>query len=56
MQTLLADLGFDPGVADGVSGAKTRQAIRDYQRRLGLAVDGQVSAQLLTHLRSVTGN
>ncbi len=56
VQKLLADLGFDPGPTDGVSGAKTRQAIRDYQRRLGLAVDGRTSTQLLTHLRSVTGN
>jgi localization factor PodJL len=56
VQTLLADLGFDPGAADGVSGAKTRQAIRDYQRQLGLAVDGRASARLLTHLRSVTGD
>ena len=31
------------------------QAIRDYQEKLGLAVDGRVSEALLGHLEKVTG-
>jgi TPR repeat protein len=55
VQALLAELGFDPGPADGAMGQRTRAAIEDYQRALGLPVDGVASEALLQNLRAVTG-
>ncbi|MFQ5785338.1 MAG: peptidoglycan-binding protein [Alphaproteobacteria bacterium] len=46
VQKRLAALGFTPGPADGVMGAKTRSAIRTFQQRQGLAVDGEPSEAL----------
>lgn len=48
----LARLGYDPGPADGVLGARTRTAIREYQERSNLPVDGNVTQDLLLHIRS----
>ncbi|KZD12853.1 SEL1-like repeat protein [Oceanibaculum pacificum] len=41
--------------ADGLMGEKTREAIRDYERKAGLPITGQVGPRLLNHmiLRSV---
>jgi len=50
IQRLLTALGYRPGVIDGVIGAHTRKAIRSFQRRELLAVDGEVSLPLLTQL------
>jgi localization factor PodJL len=55
LQRLLAELGFDPGPVDGAMGPRTRTAIEEYQRALGLPVDGRPSAALLANLRAVTG-
>lgn len=46
VQRGLARLGYDPGPADGVAGEKTRRAIRRFQARAGLPVDGKVSEAL----------
>ncbi|WP_165741869.1 caspase family protein [Candidatus Thiosymbion oneisti] len=46
LQRGLAGLGFDPGPADGVMGARTRAAIRAFQRTQGLVVDGKVDPGL----------
>jgi membrane-bound lytic murein transglycosylase B len=46
-QSDLARLGFDPGVADGVLGRKSRAALRQYQKARGLAADGFPTASLL---------
>ena len=54
MQTLLASLGFDPGEADGVLGARTRAALKAYQKRSGLAPDGYPTPEVLDALRSAT--
>jgi membrane-bound lytic murein transglycosylase B len=43
-------MGFDTGGIDGVPGSKTRQAIRAYQKVVGLPVDGHASASLLEYL------
>ncbi|MBT3932561.1 MAG: peptidoglycan-binding protein [Rhodospirillaceae bacterium] len=48
-------VGFDPGPATGSLNAKTHDAIRDYQRALGLDIDGQPSKSLLSHLRQISG-
>jgi localization factor PodJL len=53
-QQLLAQKGFDPGVADGEMGSRTANAIRLYQLRNGLPVNGSVSKPLLEHLQRGT--
>ena len=47
LQKRLAFLGYEPGKADGKAGAKTRRAIRWFQKAHGLSVDGRPSDQLL---------
>lgn len=51
LQGLLARRGYDVGNADGVLGTKSRQAIADYQGRIGLAANGSASAEVLDALR-----
>ncbi len=46
LQERLARLGYDPGPADGVLGARTRAAIRAFQRAQGLVADGRFSRAL----------
>ncbi len=52
VQQLLAKLGFDPGPADGIVGARTRWAVRAYERSRGLPETGVVDARLLALLRA----
>lgn len=40
LQERLLELGFDPGQVDGIFGAHTDHALRDFQRNVGLADDG----------------
>jgi N-acetylmuramoyl-L-alanine amidase len=40
LQERLLELGFDPGRVDGIFGGNTDHALRDFQRNVGLAVDG----------------
>ncbi len=40
LQRRLLDLGFDSGRVDGVYGPQTEQAVREFQRNVGLLVDG----------------
>lgn len=51
MQGLLAALGFDAGVSDGVVGAKTRAALKEFQNQAGLAADGYPTHEVLGALR-----
>jgi peptidoglycan hydrolase-like protein with peptidoglycan-binding domain len=55
IQQELKARGYDPGPIDGVAGRRTYDAIRRYQRSVGLAVDGQPSPALLNHLKFVGG-
>lgn len=50
LQTALNQRGFDSGVADGIVGTRTRDAIRRYQRGAGLPADGYPDAALLDRL------
>ena len=50
VQGRLADEGYYSGAVDGVLGPRTRAAIRAYERRHGLAADGALSGQLLSHM------
>ena len=51
LQKLLNRLGYQVGPADGVAGRKTRQAVREFQRRSGLSQDGRLTLKLLDALR-----
>ncbi len=50
IQKRLADLGYDPGPADGIIGSKTRAAIQAFQTVAGLAETGKASRDLLNRL------
>lgn len=54
IQEHLSELGYDPGPADGLMGWQTRRAIRDYQQKVNLPVDGEPSHELLNRLRAAT--
>jgi len=51
IQAGLGKLGYDAGPADGKAGPKTRTAIRQYQERNRLLVDGQASPELWAHIQ-----
>ena len=40
VQLLLSYLGYDPGVIDGIMGANTRAAIREFQSNAKISADG----------------
>lgn len=47
LQTLLTQLGYDVGVADGIIGPRSRSAIADVQRAAGMTVDGRAGEKSL---------
>ena len=51
LQQLLERHGFEVGEPDGRLGLKTRDALRDFQRRIGHVPDGFASADVLERLR-----
>ncbi|WP_367718305.1 peptidoglycan-binding protein [Nitratireductor sp. GISD-1A_MAKvit] len=53
VQSLLAQLGYDPGPVDGLMGRRTRDAIIAFERDTGLATRGEVNSNLLRLLRDV---
>lgn len=53
-QELLIQLGYDIGAADGMIGAKTRAAIREFMSSRGVIVEGRASGKVLDALRSAT--
>lgn len=50
IQSRLQQLGFDVGGLDGIFGAKTAQAVKDFQKSQGITVDGIVGQQTLGKL------
>lgn len=50
VQSLLAKRGYKVGRPDGVMGSRTKKAIRQFQRRAKLRVDGKVTPQLIAAL------
>ena len=51
IQAQLNKLGFDTGEPDGISGPKTRNATRQFQRANSLPIDGYVGYQLLQQIK-----
>ncbi|MCK0198406.1 lytic murein transglycosylase [Ancylobacter sp. 6x-1] len=51
LQQRLASMGYEVGTPDGVMGAKTRDAVRDFQIRAGLVPDGLPDVAVLEHAR-----
>jgi len=51
VQRGLLATGNYKGMVDGVVGKRTRLAIAEYQKAAGLKVDGEVSTELIEHLR-----
>jgi lytic murein transglycosylase len=52
MQTMLARAGNDVGKIDGFAGLKTRQAVKEMQKKYGLPADSYPTAELLTRMRA----
>lgn len=50
LQEALQERGFDPGPVDGIIGAGTRRALRNWQAQAGLSADGYASATVLEAL------
>jgi peptidoglycan hydrolase-like protein with peptidoglycan-binding domain len=55
IQIMLTELGYRPGTADGKMGSRTRNAIKRYQSRSGLKVDGHPSEALRQNMLLATG-
>jgi TPR repeat protein len=49
-QSLLHAHGYDVGLADGIPGQRTRTAVRQFERREGLPVTGDITAELVTRM------
>lgn len=52
LQTLLNQLGYAAGTADGIAGSKTRSALRAFQKANNLPADGYPSPNMLRVLKS----
>jgi lytic murein transglycosylase len=52
LQAALNARGFDSGLADGAAGPATRDALRRFQRSVGLPADGYPTLELLQRLQS----
>ena len=55
IQTYLSNNGFNPGIIDGKIGSYTREAIKAFQRKVGLIPDGVVGSRTKSSMRSYTG-
>ncbi|MEM1284819.1 MAG: peptidoglycan-binding protein [Pseudomonadota bacterium] len=55
VQTILSQLGYQPGSIDGVIGPSTEEAIRRFQLRRALEPNGQITNELLREIERVTG-
>lgn len=55
LQQLLIERGHDIGAADGMIGARTREALKLEQLRLGLTADGRAGQRALVALRAQAG-
>jgi len=56
LQSFLIARGHDIGAADGMIGTKTRRAIAEEQRALGVEPDGRAGQRILKAMRAIAGN
>ena len=54
LQQRLLELGYDAGRPNGVFGAQTEAALRNFQRDYGLTVDGMCGAETVRALRQLS--
>ena len=54
LQLRLAQLGFNPGRIDGIFGAKTEEALADFQRNCALDANGTLTQRTLTEMVRMT--
>ena len=52
LQSVLAELGYDPGPVDGAYGGATAEAVRAFQADAGLSADGIAGPQTLAALNA----
>ncbi len=52
LQLRLIELGYEPGTADGIFGSATKEAVKAFQKRNSLTVDGAAGAQTQARLYS----
>lgn len=50
LQTILTNLGYNPGTVDGIFGELTRQAVQRFQSTHNIAADGMVGQETYTVL------
>lgn len=55
VQVQLQLLGYSPGVADGIPGQKTAEAVRQFQTDRHLTVNGEITQALLNELKNNSG-
>lgn len=55
IQTFLSNNGFNPGIIDGEMGSYTREAIKAFQRKVGLIPDGAVGTRTKAEMKAYTG-
>jgi hypothetical protein len=55
-QSALIKLGYDVGKVDGKLGSKTEAAIKAFQKKQHLKVDGKITEKLLEHLKVAIEN
>jgi membrane-bound lytic murein transglycosylase B len=56
LQSALNKLGYNAGTPDGMFGASTRRAVRQYQQSVSLPADGYPTPALLARVRTQTGD
>ena len=55
IQTYLSNNGFNPGIIDGEMGSYTKEAIKAFQRKVGLIPDGVAGARTKSEMKKYTG-
>ena len=54
LQTRLTEMGFDCGRVDGVFGIRTESAVQDFQKSVGVKIDGKCGPATITALMRLT--
>jgi N-acetylmuramoyl-L-alanine amidase len=54
LQGRITEMGFDCGRVDGVYGVRTETAVKEFQKSVGVAVDGKCGAATITALMRLT--